>query len=62
LEEGIFLDSNKIRDMLSWNAPASVTDIRSFLGLVGYYRKFIEGFSKITKPMTEMLGKDKKFK
>jgi hypothetical protein len=48
--------------MLSWNAPTSVTDIRSFLGLVGYYRKFIEGFSKITKPMAEMLGKDKKFK
>jgi hypothetical protein len=62
LEEGIFLDSNKIRDMLSWNAPTSVTDIRSFLGLVGYYRKFIEGFSKITKLMAEMLGKDKKFK
>jgi hypothetical protein len=44
--------------MLSWNAPASVVDVRSFLGLVGYYRKFIEGVSKITKPITEFLGMD----
>jgi hypothetical protein len=41
--------------------PASVIDIRSSLGLVGYYRKFIEGFPKIAKPITELLGKDKKF-
>jgi hypothetical protein len=48
--------------MLSWNAPASVGDIQSFLGLVGYYWNFIKGFSKITKPKTELLGKDKKSK
>jgi hypothetical protein len=47
---------------LGWNAPTSVRDIRSFLGLAGYYLRFIEGFSKITKPMTEFLEKDKKFK
>jgi hypothetical protein len=41
--------------------PMSVGDIQSFLGLVGYYRRFIKGFSKISKPMTEMLEKDKKF-
>jgi hypothetical protein len=56
LEEGMSMDSSKIRDMLSWNAPASVSDVHSFLGLVGYYRKFIKGFSKITKPTTELLG------
>jgi hypothetical protein len=39
----------------------SVSDIRSFLGLDGYYRRFIEGFSKISKPMTEMLEKYKQF-
>jgi hypothetical protein len=40
----------------------SVGDIRSFHGLVGYYRRFIEGFLKISKPTTELLEKDQKFK
>jgi hypothetical protein len=40
----------------------SVGDVRSFLGLAGYYQRFIEGFSKISKPMIELLKKDKKFK
>ena len=47
--------------MLSWGQPKSVTQVRSFLGLAGYYRRFIENFSKIAKPMTELLKKDKKF-
>jgi hypothetical protein len=58
---GIFVDPNKVHDVLSWNAPTSVSDIWSFLGLAGYYRRFIEGFLKISKPMTELLEKDKKF-
>jgi hypothetical protein len=58
---GIVVDPSKIEDVLSWNAPTSVGDIQSFLGLAGYYRKFIEGFLKISKPMTELLKKDKKF-
>jgi hypothetical protein len=58
---GISVDPRKVQDVLSWNAPISVGDIQSFLGLAGYYRRFIEGFSKITKPMTELLDKDKKF-
>jgi hypothetical protein len=45
-----------------WNALASVTDIRNLIGLVGSYQRFIKGFSKITKPMIELLRKDKKFK
>jgi hypothetical protein len=61
LEGGISVDPSKIQDVLSWKAPRSVFEICSFLGLVGYYRSFIEGFSKITKPMIELLGKDKKF-
>jgi hypothetical protein len=58
---GISVDPSKVQDVLSWNAPTSVGDIRSFLGLARYYRRFIEGFSKISKPMTELLEKDKKF-
>jgi hypothetical protein len=58
---GISVDPNKVQDVLSWNVPTSVGDIRSFLGLAGYYRRFIEGFSKISKPMTKLLEKDRKF-
>jgi hypothetical protein len=53
------MDPSRIQDVLSSNAPMSVGDIRSFLGLASYYRRFIEGFSKITKPMTELFKKDK---
>jgi hypothetical protein len=56
---GISVDPNKVQDVLSWKAPTSVSDIHSILGLAGYYRSFIEGFSKISKPMTELLKKDK---
>jgi hypothetical protein len=59
---GISVDPSKVQDVLSWNAPTSVGDFRSFLGLDEYYRRFIEGFSKINKPMTELLKNDKKFK
>jgi hypothetical protein len=62
LKGGIFVDPRKIQDVLSWNAPTSVGDFGSFLRLAWYYRRFIEGFSKISKPMTELLEKDKKFK
>jgi mRNA-degrading endonuclease HigB of HigAB toxin-antitoxin module len=56
------MDPSKVQDVLSWNAPTSVSVIWNFLGLAGYYRRFIEEFSKIIKPMTELLKKDKKFK
>jgi hypothetical protein len=59
---GIFVDPSKIQDVLCWNTPANVVDTQSFLGLAGYYWRFIEGFSRITKFMTELLGKDKMFK
>jgi hypothetical protein len=55
LEGGILVDPCKIQDVLSWDTPKSVSDIYNFLGLARYYRRFIEGFSKITKPMTELL-------
>jgi hypothetical protein len=51
-EGGLFVDPSKVKDVLSWNTPQNVFDIRSFLGMIGYYRRFIEEFSKIFKPMT----------
>jgi hypothetical protein len=58
---GISVDPSKVQDVLSWNAHMSVGNIRTFLGLAEYYRRFIEGFIKIRKPMAELLKKDKKF-
>jgi hypothetical protein len=58
---GISVDPSMVQDVLSWNAPTSVGDIQSFLGLARYCRRFIEGFSKISKPMTALLEKNKKF-
>jgi hypothetical protein len=58
---GISVDPSKVQDVLNWSEPTSVCDIQSFLGSAGYYRRFIEGFLKISKPMTELLEKDKKF-
>jgi hypothetical protein len=55
------VNPSKVQDVLSWKAPTSVNDIRSFLGLARYYRRFIEGFWKISKPMMELLEKDKQF-
>jgi ribonuclease HI len=55
------LDPSKVKNVLSWNTLQNVSDIQSFLGLAGYYRRFIEGFSKIAKPMTELLEKGKTF-
>jgi hypothetical protein len=59
---GIVVDRSKVSDVLKWEAPRTVSEIRSFLGLVGYYRRFIEGFSKIVKPLTTLLEKDREFK
>jgi hypothetical protein len=59
---GISVDPSKVEDVLKWEPLRTVKEIRSFLGLVGYYRRFIEGFSKIVKPLTTLLEKDKEFK
>jgi hypothetical protein len=59
---GISVDPAKVKEIVVWSIPTTVTEIRSFLGLVGYYQRFIEGFSKIAKPMTSLLEKGREFK
>jgi hypothetical protein len=58
---GVSADLSKVKDVLNWMPPMNVSKIRSFLGLVGYYRRFIQDFSKIAKPMTKLLEKNKDF-
>jgi hypothetical protein len=60
-EGGISVDPSKVKDVLNWKTPQKVSNIRSFLGLTRYYRRFIKGFSKISKPMTELLEKNNTF-
>ncbi|GJV82170.1 putative reverse transcriptase domain-containing protein [Tanacetum coccineum] len=53
--------AQKIEAVKNWASPTTPLEIHQFLGLAGYYRRFIEGLSKIAKPMTELTQKDKKF-
>jgi hypothetical protein len=59
---GISVDPAKVTTIVGWKIPSTVSEVRSFLGLAGYYQRFIEGFSKIAKPMTSLLEKGKEFK
>ncbi|KAA3483604.1 Retrotransposon protein [Gossypium australe] len=56
--DGIRVDPNKISAIIDWKPPRNVFEVRSFLGLAGYYRRFVKGFSTITIPMTRLLQKD----
>ena len=58
---GVAVDPKKIASILEWKTPVNIKNIREFLGLAGYYRKFVKDFSKIAKPMTELLKKEKPF-
>ena len=60
-DEGILVDPSKVQEVMDWKAPTSVHEVRSFLGLAGYYRRFNPDFSKVAKPMTRLLQKDVKF-
>ncbi|XP_052723874.1 uncharacterized protein LOC128193804 [Vigna angularis] len=58
---GISVDPAKVRAVLEWESPRSATEVRSFVGLAGYYRRFIEGFAKIVAPLTQLTRKDQLF-
>jgi hypothetical protein len=58
---GVSVDPSKVKDVLNWMPPMNVSEIQSFLGLAGYYRRFIQDFSKIAKPMKKLLEKNKDF-
>nr|AAR06331.1 putative polyprotein [Oryza sativa Japonica Group] len=59
--QGVAVDPANVESVTKWTPPRTVTQVRSFLGLAGYYRRFIENFSKIAKPMTQLLKKEEKF-
>ncbi|GJT99834.1 putative reverse transcriptase domain-containing protein [Tanacetum coccineum] len=60
-QNGIHVDPSKIEAVKNWKAPTTPSEIRSFLGLAGYYRRFIANFSKIAKPLTSLTQKNKKY-
>jgi hypothetical protein len=58
--KGIAVDPSKVKDILEWKPPTTVHQVRSFLGLAGYYRRFIPNFSKLVKPIKSLLKNETK--
>jgi hypothetical protein len=60
-QDGIAVDHEKVQEVMDWKPPTTVRQIQSFLGLAGYYRRFIPDFSRIAKPMKKLSKKGVKF-
>jgi hypothetical protein len=60
-QNGVSVDAAKVQEVMNWKPPTTVQQIRSFLALAGYYRRIIPDFSRIAKPMTELLKKGVKY-
>ena len=60
-KDGIQVDPKKIEAIIVWPRPMTVTKVRSFLGLAGYYTRFVKDFSKIVAPLTRLIQKNVKF-
>ncbi|CAL1400329.1 unnamed protein product [Linum trigynum] len=58
---GVEVDPKKVEAVVSWAPPKDVSELRSFLGMAGYYRRFVEGFSRIAAPLTKLLRKNTKY-
>jgi hypothetical protein len=59
--EGIAVDPSKVKEIMDWKPPTSMSEVQSYLGLVGFYQRFILNFSKIVKLVTELLKKGNKY-
>jgi hypothetical protein len=57
-KEGVSVDPNKVEAVVNWARPTSAHEIRSFLGLAGYYRRFVEKLSKLAAPLTKLTKKN----
>ena len=60
-KEGVTVDPEKRKSVVDWQRPTTVTEVQSFLGLAGYFQRFVEGFSRIATPMMKLLQKNIKF-
>ena len=60
-KDGIQVDPKKVEAVIDWPRSTTITEVRSFLGLAGYYRRFVKDFSKIAAPLTRLTQKNAKF-
>ena len=61
LKDGVVVDPSKVEVVIDWQSPTTLTEIKSFLGLAGYYQKFIEGFLKLALSLTKLTHNNKDF-